>query len=123
MISSILYTALICSAFALPSENTCVLPTKITNFNPKSIAGKWYVYQHQPDFVEGTITLGCRCTWSNLTDLSPASGLGISNICNYFSPTGPIVKVITVNKDIWHVGRFLEGADIDWRFGIQAKCH
>lgn len=54
--------------------------------------GTWYPYQHQPDFVEGAITLGCKCVKSVLSPIAGSEDLTqISNVCNYFTTNGPVV--------------------------------
>jgi hypothetical protein len=73
-------------------NNTCRVPTTISDLLLP--LGTWYLYQHQPDFVEGVITAGCKCTRSVLTPPKQMENLmEISNVCNYFSTSGPVVPV------------------------------
>ena len=80
------------STIPFVGDNTCRVPTTITNLALP--VGTWYLYQHQPDFVEGVITAGCKCTRSVLAPPKEENSLmEISNICNYFNTNGPLVPV------------------------------
>ena len=79
---------------ALPKVDSCVFNTQLQNFAVDSIRGTWYIYQHQPDLAEGIVTLGCKCSRSNITEADPKTTgeiAGIANICNYFTTGGPTV--------------------------------
>ena len=83
-------------------DNICYMPTKVSNFNETLFQGTWYPYQHQPDFVEGAITSGCKCIRSEVSLSAPSEGalvgttgtnsLTIANKCNLLSPKGPLLN-------------------------------
>lgn len=83
---SVAFAAIIPS---LPEDSCLLSETKVTNLNSTALQGTWYLYQHQPDLVEGIITSGCKCTRSELTKNDQF--FDITNKCNYFTQSGPLI--------------------------------